>query len=92
MSPITWKTIIIRQYKEEWWLGFWRWYREVDILFVIREDTTMDFIYKEIRGALKIPDDKRIVLFNSSPDTPRIIYCPDEFIDKEMYIIRYDSP
>lgn len=89
MSPITWKTIIIRHYKEEWWFGFWRYYRHVDIPFVIRNDTTMDFIYEELHHILHITNDKRIMLVSSSPDTRQVVHRVDELVDKELYIVDY---
>ncbi len=82
-QPITWRTIIIRRFKEEWWLGFWRWQREVDVPFVIRNDTTMDFIYGELRRIFHIANDSSIQLVDIDN---QVITKVDDLLDNSCIL------
>ena len=77
------KEIVLRHFKEEYWMGVWRWNRPIDIRFTVNKNTQWPFIYEETRKAFALPKDQPIAL---TLRDQRIIDVAD-LRDKELYIV-----
>lgn len=78
------KIIVLRHFKEEYWLGIWRWNRPVDIRFTVNKNTQWPYIYEETRKAFDLPSDQSIILtLRGQP-----IINVEDLRDKELYIVK----
>lgn len=78
------KIIVLRYFKEEHWMGIWRWNRPIDIRFTLNKNTQWPFIYEETRRAFSLPEDQSITLtLRGQP-----IVNVEDLRDKELYVVK----
>lgn len=77
-------TIIIRYWKEVYWLGCWKYWKLFDLRFTVTKNMSLNDIYDDIKYLFKISENEQITLKDYKNQT---IYRLEDIRDKELYFV-----
>ena len=77
------KIIVVRHFREESYLFFWRCYRHSDVRITVTDDMSFSALRAEIRKAFSLPDSEEFAFSVQGREIRRM----DELRDKELYVV-----